>query len=78
MHAHGPDITGARFEPAKSFLALDHIADDLQKPFSTGSINHLPLNDITTTIETNLLALLPDVGEEEQPETHLTGAKSGG
>ena len=27
VHAHGPDITGARFEPAKSFLALDHIAD---------------------------------------------------
>jgi protein-disulfide isomerase len=26
VHAHGPDITGARFEPAKSFLALDHIA----------------------------------------------------
>jgi tRNA pseudouridine-54 N-methylase len=27
LHAHGPDITGARFEPAKSFLALDHIAN---------------------------------------------------
>jgi protein-disulfide isomerase len=27
VHAHGPDITGTRFEPAKSFLALDHIAD---------------------------------------------------
>jgi protein-disulfide isomerase len=24
VHAHGPDITGARFEAAKSFLALDH------------------------------------------------------
>ena len=27
VHGHGQDITGARFEPAKSFLALDHIAD---------------------------------------------------
>jgi protein-disulfide isomerase len=27
VHAHGPDISGAKFEPAKSFLALDHIAD---------------------------------------------------
>jgi putative membrane protein len=45
---------------AYPILALDHIADDLQKPFATTSINHLPLNDITTTIETNLLALLTD------------------
>jgi protein-disulfide isomerase len=26
VHAHGPDITGARFEAAKLFLALDRIA----------------------------------------------------
>jgi putative membrane protein len=45
---------------AYPILALDQIADDLQKPFATTSINHLPLNDITTTIETNLLALLTD------------------
>ena len=43
---------------AYPILALDHIADDLQQPFSTKSINHLPLNDITTTIETNLMALV--------------------
>lgn len=43
---------------AYPILALDHIADDLQHPFSTKSINHLPLNDITTTIETNVLDLL--------------------
>ena len=43
---------------AYPILALDHIADDLQRPFSTRSINHLPLNDITTTIETNAMALL--------------------
>ncbi len=39
-------------------LALDRIADDLQHPFSTRSINHLPLDEITGTIERNLLALL--------------------
>ena len=43
---------------AYPILALDHIAEDLQHPFSPKSINHLPLNDITTTIETNVLALL--------------------
>ncbi len=43
---------------AYPILALDHIADDLQHPFSTKSINHLPLNDMTTTIETNVLGLL--------------------
>jgi ion channel-forming bestrophin family protein len=45
---------------AYPILALDHIADDLQHPFSTRSINHLPLDDITATIEANLLALLPE------------------
>jgi putative membrane protein len=46
--------------------ALDHIADDLQQPFATSSINHLPLNDITTTIEANLLALLPESDRERR------------
>jgi putative membrane protein len=51
---------------AYPILALDHIADDLQKPFFTTSINHLPLNDITTTIEANLLGLLPATESEER------------
>jgi putative membrane protein len=50
---------------AYPIIALDHIADDLQQPFATSSINHLPLNDITTTIESNLLALLPETETEE-------------
>jgi ion channel-forming bestrophin family protein len=62
---------------AYPILALDHIADDLQRPFSTRSINHLPLNDITTTIETNLLALIPEADEDRQPSPHLTRANSG-
>jgi ion channel-forming bestrophin family protein len=45
---------------AYPILALDHIGDDLQRPFSTRSLNHLPLNDMTTTIETNVLALLAE------------------
>ncbi len=48
---------------AYPILSLDHIADDLQRPFSTKSINHLPLNDMTTTIENNLLALVADPAE---------------
>jgi protein-disulfide isomerase len=27
VHGHGSDITGAHFDPGKSFVALDHIAD---------------------------------------------------
>ena len=56
---------------AYPILALDHIADDLQHPFSTKSINHLPLNDITTTIETNLLGLIAETFEASQPGTRL-------
>ena len=63
---------------AYPILALDRIADDLQHPFSIWSINHLPINDITTTIEANLLALLPDREPvvDDQPETRLTGVNS--
>ncbi len=43
---------------AYPILALDQIADDLQHPFSTRSINHLPLDAITATIEGDLLALV--------------------
>ncbi len=49
---------------AYPILSLDHIADDLQHPFATTSINHLPLNDITTNIESNLLALIPEADRD--------------
>ena len=52
---------------AYPILALDHIADDLQRPYSSKSINHLPLNDITTTIETNVMALLAGPIDAEAP-----------
>jgi ion channel-forming bestrophin family protein len=54
---------------AYPILALDYIADDLQHPFSIASIDHLPLDEITSTIEANLLALLPESATSEAPDT---------
>jgi ion channel-forming bestrophin family protein len=42
---------------AYPLLSLDRIGAELQNPFSTGAVNHLPLDDICATIERNLLAL---------------------
>jgi putative membrane protein len=39
-------------------LALDEIGVELQNPFSTGRLNHLPLDDICETVERNLMSLL--------------------
>ena len=39
-------------------LALDQIGLELQRPFSTRSLNHLPLDELCHTINDNLLALL--------------------
>jgi putative membrane protein len=38
-------------------LALDCIGDELQNPFSEQNLSHLPLGDISKTIEGNLLGL---------------------
>jgi ion channel-forming bestrophin family protein len=43
---------------AYPILSLDQIGVELQKPFSPKSLNHLPLDEITARIETDLLALL--------------------
>jgi putative membrane protein len=43
---------------AYPILALDEIGAELQQPFSTASLNHLPLDEICATIERDLLALL--------------------
>jgi putative membrane protein len=40
-------------------VALDQIGIELQNPFSKESLNHLPLDEITTNIERNLKGLLP-------------------
>jgi putative membrane protein len=43
---------------ALPLLALDSIGAELQNPFSTQNMNHLPLDDICANIEKNLLDLL--------------------
>jgi len=45
---------------AYPILSLDQAGVDLQSPFSTRSLSHLPLEQICRTIEGNLLALLAD------------------
>ena len=39
-------------------LALDQIGIELQNPFSINNLSHLPLGDISASIEKNLLGLL--------------------
>ncbi|MDR3632359.1 MAG: bestrophin family ion channel [Isosphaeraceae bacterium] len=43
---------------AYPLLSLDEIGNCLQAPFSTRTLNHLPLDDICRTIEEDLLAML--------------------
>jgi putative membrane protein len=54
---------------AYPLLSLDQIGVELENPFSTRSLNHLPLNDISATIERNLL----DVLKVKQADTVATG-----
>lgn len=48
---------------AYPLLALDKIGAELQNPFSTTSLNHLPLDEICATVERDLFALLESPGE---------------
>ena len=43
---------------AYPLLSLDQIGVELENPFSTSNLSHLPLDDISATIERNLLAAL--------------------
>jgi putative membrane protein len=45
---------------AYPILSLDQIGMELQDPFSEANINHLPLDELCSKIERNLLALLQD------------------
>lgn len=45
---------------AYPLISLDQIGIELQNPFSKSNLSHLPLDDISMTIESNLLALLKD------------------
>jgi putative membrane protein len=46
------------FLVAYPILAIDQIGVELQNPFDTNNLGHLPLDDITANIEGDLLALL--------------------
>ena len=43
---------------AYPLLALDQIGVELENPFSTSNLSHLPLDDFSATIEQNLLNIL--------------------
>lgn len=47
---------------AYPFVAIDKIGHELQHPFDIHRLNHLPLDDITATIERNVLAVLDPHG----------------
>ena len=47
-------------------LSLDRIGMELQNPFDTGRIDFLPLDEICTTIERNVLELLHDTSERSR------------
>ena len=42
------------------FLSLDQIGVELENPFSTMNLSHLPLDDISATIERNVFTILKD------------------
>lgn len=50
---------------AYTLLALDQIGVELQNPFCATRLGHLPLGSICTTIEENLLALVPEEVDAE-------------
>ncbi len=43
---------------AYPLLTLDRIGEELQNPFATDNVNHLPLDDLAAGVERNLRALL--------------------
>ncbi|TSA01643.1 MAG: hypothetical protein D4R81_05880 [Nitrospiraceae bacterium] len=54
---------------AYPLLSLDLIGVELENPFSTSNLSHLPLDDISATIERNLL----DILKVKQADTIATG-----
>lgn len=56
-------------------LGLDQIGVELQYPFSTKSLSHLPLNAICGTIEGNLLALLDEPDSRDLATDELSSSE---
>ncbi len=59
-------------------LALDEIGVELQNPFSTLRLNHLPLDRICEDLEQNLMRLLNDVDRSRPIQKEDPAAKAGG
>lgn len=63
---------------AYPLLSLDQIGVELENPFSEKRLSHLPLNQISDTIENNLLALMQRNPSAETPwEEVMDRAKAG-
>jgi putative membrane protein len=62
---------------AYSVLAVDQIGVELQQPFSTRNLSHLPLDAICHTIEKNLLALLDPADGHDGAAMRLSERKPG-
>ena len=59
---------------AYPLVALDQISVELQNPFNSLNLSHLPLDDIAAMIERNVTALSAYRGvEDESPEGHDSG-----
>lgn len=56
---------------AYPLLAVDQIGQELENPFSAAHLDHLPLNDICGTIETNLRGYLDE--QVEPWARHIAG-----
>jgi putative membrane protein len=55
-------------------LALDQIGIELQNPFARASLGHLPIGDISATIEKNLMDLLKEKQSEGAGDETQAGA----
>jgi ion channel-forming bestrophin family protein len=58
-------------------LALDEIGVELQNPFSTLHLNHLPLDKICENLEQNLMSLLDDIDHSRPIENRNSAAAPG-
>jgi len=52
---------------AYPLVSLDQLGVELENPFSTHNLSHLPLNDLCTTIEQNLFAVLKAAPHNSPP-----------
>lgn len=58
---------------AYPLLSLDQIGIELQSPFMTKNLNHLPLDDIASGIEKNVMGFLEETDREQEAENESNG-----